>query len=302
MRSFEWVYPGVHFIVGINHFLQSLGPFSILGMFFLFALCGFLGHVFFLAACRPLLTLPRDNLWLLLFFLPGIHIWTCAIGKDSLIFLPLCYVLYAVSRSSVSDRSFVRGGRVGVHDTSARHVFFDGGRFARQPFVTRRGKHHLRTGKVVATAIVLVLTLPIVQSFVGLQDLTIESATARIEDAATNNQTGEGAVELDRLSPPARLATYLFRPLFYDVRISLGLAASFENAVLLALFVLFIYQGIIPVDLSRPTFSVVFAVFFVMFMWFINGMTTANLGLALRQKTQFLPYIFLCLSGISVVA
>ena len=96
--SIEYVKPGTYFVIFISHILHSIGPFSRLGMFALFSLCGFMGHLFLIATCRPFLKLPRDQYWFILFFLPGLHIWTCALGKDSLIFLPLCYILFAISQ------------------------------------------------------------------------------------------------------------------------------------------------------------------------------------------------------------
>ena len=290
--DFGYVYPGRHFIEGVSHLLYLIGPFSSLGMFIVFALCGFLGHLFFLAASRPYLNLPRDNVWLLLFFLPAIHMWTCSIGKDALIFLPLGYILYTVSRSRYPIIPL--SGAAALVFMIRPHVMFFLITAAFLASVLSKGTEsiYLKIAKVAATSVVLALTFPMVQNYVGLENPTVESATERIEDQALNNQRGDGAVELDRLSPPARLATYMFRPLFYDVRNMLGWAASLENALLLALFVLFVYQGIVPWIFSRPSFAVIFAVFFVLIMWFVNGMATANLGLAIRQKTQFLPYIF----------
>lgn len=290
--SFDYVKPGQDFIIGINHLLQSLGPFSILEMFFVFALFGFLGHVFFLAACRPFLTLPRDVLWLGLFFLPGLHVLSSAIGKDSLIFLPLSYVLYTFSRARYPVIPLCIAGATLFMIRPHVMFFFIAAGFLASIFSRGSEGFYLKAGMIVATTVVLLITVSIVRGYVGMKELSFESATETMEDHALNYQTGDGAVELNRLSPPARLATFMFRPLFFDVRNKMGLIASFENAILLAMFGLFTYQGLIPWLISRPSFSVLFAVSFVLLMWLALGMTCANLGLALRQKTQFLPYLF----------
>jgi hypothetical protein len=293
--GFEYVWPGYPFLIATNHLLHLMTPngeFSILGMFLVFAFCSFLGHVYLLATCRPYLNLPRDNLWLVLFFLPGLHFWTVALGKVSLIFLALCYILYTVSRSRypIVPLSLATAVVFMVRPHVMLLLFVAG--FLATIFSNGGESMALKIGKVVVTAAVLVLTFPIVAGFVGLNEVTIESATARMEDQANQYQDVDSGVELDRLSPPARLATYMFRPLFFDVHKTLALAASLENAVLLFMFVLFISQGIIPWIFSRPTFAIVFAVFFVLLMWTALGMTTGNLGQALRQKTQIIPYIF----------
>lgn len=289
--GFDYFYPGTRFIVAISHFLQTIGPFSIPSLFVLFSLCGYVGLVFFVAACRPLITLPNDWYWQGIFLLPGLHIWTCALGKDSLIFLPVCFILYGISRNKLDVISFA--GATSLIFLIRPHIamFMIASAFTASALTNVSNSFSQKIGKVLITGIAIGLLLPTVQSFTGVQEATFEAASDRIEYAASKNQTGGGAVDITKYSPPIRLASYLFRPLFFDAKNTLGLLASIENLILLGLCSTLIRKDIFAFLLIRPRFSTVFAVCFVAIMWAVLGMSTANLGLALRQKTQFLPYL-----------
>lgn len=290
--SFDYIAPNNNFIYAICHFIQLDGKASTAAVFFSFSLCGFLGHVFFLAACRPFIKFEFDRYWLLLFLLPGLHVWTCAIGKDSLIFMSLCYALYATSRNKLANPllagSWLLTYMIRPHIAFCLIVaWLMGSVFSRNDESTTQ-----KAGKVAISFLALFLALPGTQAFLGVEEISVEGTLERLDVMATYNQTGGGAVGLDQLNPPARLLTFMFRPFFFDVKNDLGWLASLENLLLLSLFAYSIYNGILKWLIGRPDFATLFAFFFTIGLWFLLGMSLANLGLVLRQKTMLLPFLF----------
>jgi len=288
--TFDYLRPGGGFVVFISHLLHSIGPFSMHGMFVLFSLCGFMGHIFLIATCRPYLQFPRDQYFYLLFLLPGLHVWTCALGKDSLIFLPLCYILFAVAqhRWPVIQLCLAFGLVFLIRPHVA--LFLVAAAFLASLFSSPTEGLSKQLIKCSVAAIVFLAILPVTQQFVELSSLELSSAQELIEKRAGYNQSGGGGVDLQSMSPPLRLATYMFRPLFIDSPNSLGLMASVENLYLLFLFCTFVFFGGVQWMFREPDYAILFAFFFVAIMWTVCGMTTANLGIALRHKVQFLPH------------
>jgi len=290
--TFDYVVPGTRFIDGISHFLQLGGKASTALVFFTFSLCGYLGHVFFLAACRPLLNFKTDEYWPWIFLLPGLHIWTCAIGKDSLIFMALCYTLYASSRQKPYYPLLFANGLL-IFMIRPHIAFCLIVAWVLASTIANDRKHQkYKSVKIIAGLIAFGLALPGTQKFLRVDEFSVEGTISQLDHMATYNQQGGGAVSLDAMSPPLRLLTFMFRPLFFDVRNIMGLFASLENLLLLCLFAYFFRRGMLKWILKKPNPAVLFAFFFTTGIWFLLGMSLANLGIALRQKTMLLPFLF----------
>ena len=89
---------------------------------------------------------------------------------------------------------------------------------------------------------------------------------------------------------------YAFMPLFIGAGGLLGLVASIENAFLMMIVVMSI-PGLMRRSSSLPPQVKWFYLSFALVLWVIFAMTTANTGLALRQKWMLLPTLLLyCLS------
>lgn len=86
--------------------------------------------------------------------------------------------------------------------------------------------------------------------------------------------------------------------MLFEVKSFLGLAAAIDNLILLGLFVF----GGIPTLLGRRSVfgeNRIFMWAYSLSAWLILAMTTANLGIALRQRWMFAPMlIFLLISAL----
>jgi hypothetical protein len=108
-----------------------------------------------------------------------------------------------------------------------------------------------------------------------------------------HNLGGGSSVDIASMSVPMRMITYLFRPFFFDAGGVLGLFVSVENLLLAILIIsatLVVLKGR-RVEVHRFAF-ILFASFAII-SWVVLANSTANLGIAIRQKWMFLPMLLL---------
>jgi len=98
------------------------------------------------------------------------------------------------------------------------------------------------------------------------------------------------------MSLPVQMFTYLFRPLPFEARSVTQLLASLDNMLLL--YLLFVgFKARAKIKKLQFNGNRVFMWCYVGISWVILSMTTANLGIAMRQKWMFVPIlIFLLIS------
>lgn len=294
-RSFNYLKPGTQFVIAVNHLIQNLDLFSPAIVFLLFSSVGLCGNFFFLRAIANV-TCNHGRYWFFLGLLPGMHFWSSAIGKDSLIFFGLNYVFFSITAMKLSVRNISLGVLL-VFLIRPHIAFLLVFSFIVGNITTTSSKIHLKLLVLIALCCLVALSLPYIQKFTGVTDISLQAASERIEYAATKNQKGGGAVDLTSYAPHMRLFTYLFRPLFVDAKGITALAASCENAILLLLVAGLFRLQFLKYVMESPRFWKVSLLFFVLSMWVVLGMSTANLGLAMRQKFQFVPCILLLFAG-----
>ena len=87
-----------------------------------------------------------------------------------------------------------------------------------------------------------------------------------------------------------QMFTYVFRPLPFDANSVLALFTSFENTILLFLFIYIIYKSKFKFGTfveGKHTWLLMYAFLTCTML----ALTTANLGIATRQKWMFMPIL-----------
>ena len=109
---------------------------------------------------------------------------------------------------------------------------------------------------------------------------------------------GGSGIDISAMSPPAQLGTYLFRPFPFEAQGFAQLAASVENATLLLLFIAGIFSLWRRRKTRKAQVNRLALWAYSLGAWAILGITTANLGIAARQKWMFVPVlVYLLISG-----
>jgi hypothetical protein len=156
----------------------------------------------------------------------------------------------------------------------------------------------LLLGGVALVAAALIVPFALNYAGVGNPPAT-GNLVGYIEQRQQENLEGGGAIDLSSMSLPMQLFTYLFRPLPYEATSIFTLAASVDNIILLGLSIAGIWQLLKRRQKELPG-NRAFMWFYAMLAWVILGVTTANLGISLRQKWMLAPmliFLFISLIG-----
>lgn len=290
---------GTSFIVLLTRFLHN---FLYLGFFDQFIIHGFIGYIGLLAFAGAIRQAVWDKTktlkllgWLLV-FLPSVSFWTSGLGKDSISFMSIGLALWAAL--NFENRKFLLFFAIILMFVVRPHIavviliafifslIFD-------KHVNIYSKIFFGIFSLTGAAIVL----PIMLNYIGLQDANdLSDVDSYIDKRQSSNLSGGSSLDLTSMSLPTQMMTYLFRPLPFEASTIFALLASLDNIILLVLTIIGLFSFISKNSPSVESNRIFLWVYFFICL-IVLAMTTANLGIAMRQKWMFVPvFIFLLLS------
>jgi hypothetical protein len=303
------LHPDIDFAFGtyavrfvVSFLSQGMG-LSFLGCSLVFQLFGFIGLLAFDGALREVTWDKTRNIRLLatlIVFLPSVSFWSSGLGKDALSFCAMGLALWAALR--LKQRWWLLTIAVLLMLLVRPHMAGMLGLGLAGSFVFQRGiplPQRMVLGGLALAAAVFLVPLGLNSAGVGA-DAGAEDVMQYIEGRQGHNLKGGGAVDISSMSPPVQMFTYLFRPTLIEARNLFSLAAALDNTILLFLFFAggwaMLRKPLPPHFLAHNR---MFLWIYSFCAWLILAMTTANLGIALRQKWMFAPMlIFLLISVI----
>lgn len=285
----------------LTTYLVQIFGLSFLGCFLVFNIFGSIGLIAFDSTLKHATQKSSRHLKLLasvIVFLPSVSFWSSAVGKDSISFMSACLALWAALNfkkriilfivavlAMLLVRPHIAAAMVAAY---ALAFIFD----QRISIIQRL---FIGSIAIVSSAVVV----PLAMQYAGLGDAqNAADIEAYIEQRQGHNLEGGSSVDISSMSLPMQMFTYLFRPLPFEANNIFALAASVDNIILLFLFILganAILKKSKPSIESNRAFLWLYAIIVL----FILSTTTANLGIAMRQKWMFAPIlIFLLISVI----
>ena len=278
--------------------VHGLG-FGVVACFLFFNILGSIGLLAFNGALKQATqnkSKSLKRLATLIVFLPSVSFWSSAIGKDAVSFMAMGLALWAALQLNkrvwlmmfaIFLMLIVRPHMAGMIVIALSiSIVFD-----KKTSVIKR--FFLSIVALVGVAIMV----PFALDYAGVSDASSsEGLIDYVEQRQSYNMEGGGGVDIANMSLPMQLFTYMFRPLIFEARSITALAAAIDNLILLYLFVLGCY-ALIKKKRQKFTENRKFMWAYVMLAWIVLAMTTANLGIAIRQKWMFAPIlIFLLIS------
>lgn len=297
----NWVFDvGTQFINYITAILANIFGMGFLTCNIVVGFPGYLGLLLLAYLLIVHIPGPSDavtdrRMQYLILFLPSLSYWTASLGKDGIAFMACCIALYACidigRRKGALILAVVILYLVRPHAALCMLVAFLAA-FLFSSDLTLL----FRVAMLAVTAVAFALLWPYVIGYVGLGDgFTTDDVSAYIERMQGFGYVGgTGDIVITGMPWPIRLFTYLFRPLVFDAKNLLQLLGSIENAVLLFLFVRKPRELAASFTMNNDLLLRFAAVYSVL-MLVMLGNTTYNLGIAVRQKTMFLPALFVLL-------
>lgn len=294
--QFEFGTAGVDYLTAI--LVQGL-DLSLLGTFLFFNLFGAIGLQVFDACLRIAVhdKIKRyRRLATLIVFLPSVSFWSSGIGKDALSFLAANLALWAALK--LGRRAILMAIAIAVMLLVRPHI---AGIMVMAVTLASVLDSKAKPGKklmlgAVSLSVALVM-VPFALKYSGLgESVDANSLSAYVENRQASNMEGGGGIDIANMSLPMQFFSYLFRPLIFEARSIFALAAAIDNLILLYLF----YSGgrmIWRKSRSGLGENRTFMWAYAMVAWLILATTTSNMGIALRQKWMFAPFlIFLLIS------
>lgn len=272
---------------------------SLLGTFLVFNIFGQIG-LLALWGCLRKATIGKTwqirMLGTLIVFLPSVSFWSAAIGKDAIAFMATGLALW--SSLNLSRRSLLMTLSIGTMFIVRPHM---AGIMVMAIVVAALADSRASVLKKMMLGAfslgVAAVLVPFALRYAGIGGvLTAELLAEYIDERQSYNVQGGGGVDIASMSLPMQLFTYLFRPVLFEAGNLFELAAALDNFILLMLFILGGF-GILRGRKSELGENRMFMWTYAVGAWLVLAMTTANLGIALRQKWMFAPMlIFLFIS------
>lgn len=279
----------VYFFTSI--FSQALG-LSYLGVFLVFNIFGFVGLTAFYGAIRGAVkhgSVALKRLGFIAVLLPSASFWSAAVGKDAISFMASGLFLWAAldMNKRVGWLLFALFAMMTVrlHVAALMVVSIAVGiLFARGLPRSKRVLFGL-AGLLGALAII-----PAAMQYAGVGSESGQDILDYVEQRQSHNMGGGSSLDISGMSPPMQLATYLYRPLPFEAHNVTALAASLENV-----FLLLLSAGAVVTLIRSKNRNLIMEQVplwaYVLSTWLILAVTTANLGIAVRQKWMFLPVL-----------
>jgi hypothetical protein len=290
--------PGTRLVETFTSFFAAHLGFSKFNTYLIFNMFGVAGLLMLaqvLLSLWPVCSGWRKNIPYFMLFMPGINFWSSAIGKDAPAFFAVCLATYASLDISRRKTLLVLAFFVmfAVRPHVAAFMLLAAG-------ISALSSSHIglisRISIFIIVVIASVYSAQFVINYVGLDGrMSVLGVADYLESKQDQNMEGGGAIDISVLSLPLQMFAYLFRPLFFDANGYFGILASIENIFFLFIFVIFLWRYVLQL-LFNKIFVVRFNVIFLFVGLIVFSITTANLGIALRQKTMIMPSIFLLIA------
>lgn len=309
------------YLLVLSYFM--VGP-SIVGMFLLSGMIGFLGSYLFLRAFEVEFSYDRHRdrrfLALSLFLLPSLAYWAILLGKDSWIFLFLGLAAYAfVNLSKRFHPRYLLGLMVSLlaitlirPPVGAVLAFAGGCAWLFKP--GQRGPAAVLRPALLAISLVVIagVTVGIFSSYLKMvgSSVTGTSFIERVIQFGVRRHVGFSLTGGGSSVPigiigtsagavlgylPYGMFTFLFRPLVFEAHHALALAAALESTFLL---VLVLWRRRNLAAALRSVFTRPFVGFCAATFFLLTAMLSleANFGVIVRHRTMVLPFLLILLA------
>ncbi|MDN4753733.1 hypothetical protein QYZ87_04195 [Porphyromonadaceae bacterium W3.11] len=284
---------GTPALIYIVHYLNKLLGLNYFALYWPFSILGLIGIVRTFKVSSSIISERWTNLFYL-FLLPNLHFWSCALGKDALAMYAIGSIIYLVFfQKKIVNCIFavILFSMVRVHIVALVA-------FAFLITVIFKGNIISFKGRILTVFVMLVLAIPgyvAISETIALQDA--QSINEKFQELEQTTAEGGSTVNMQGKNIIVKWTSYLFRPLFFDARNLLTFLASLENTVWVLLFFYYIKSCAerkrLRYEKDRLSFFYWFSIFSILSISIPNAAIMYNLGLAMRQKYMFFPFVLM---------
>ena len=231
----------------------------------------------------------------LLFFLPNLHFWSCAVGKDTLLFF--CIGIFVYGLMNMTKRFLFVILALSLSYAIRPHISLFMIISFGFVFMFNRSKSLFQ--RILFSSIMIGIAIsifPLVLKFSKIEEVSIDSFNnfALNKASLLNKSYTSSAIDISSYSLPVKIFTFLFRPFFFDINSIPSLLASIENTILLLLTISYFKNKPIT-SFRKAPFVIQGMVFFLIIGTLAFSQSLGNVGIMIRMRNMFLPGLIIFL-------
>lgn len=269
--------------------------FSYFSVMIIFSFLGYIGILLLYRAAKENENslFPEKRFWgftEILFLLPNLHFWTSSIGKGSIIILGIGLFFFGLSRFNRRIPYILLGALI-IYLVRPHILFAVLLATIAGVLITNSGiKKFYKFIIIIVSAIFIYLISDNVVEFAEVTNFNVLNSSELDSKAKSLSRAASG-VDISTYSVPMKLFTFWFRPLFIDAPNIVGLIVSFENLYYIYIFSVVIIYGYKYWGKLNGWYRI--CIFMFILSSIVLSQVSGNLGIALRQKAQVMPLLFI---------
>ncbi len=284
---------GTYFVLALNYFPAKVLDLSYFAGTIIYSLIGFIGLTYFYLIAIALI--PKNSkvngyyLFPFLFFLPNLHFWSCAVGKDVILFFCIALFCYGLL-NPIKRIHFIIIGLVLSYLIRPHITLFMLLGFGFANFSGKRLSLFQRVIFISSFIGIAFLIFPLVLKFSKIEEASLDA----FQEFSTNkvsllsrSHTGS-SINISNSPFIVKIFSFLFRPFLLDINSFPSLLAAIENSILLFLTIKYFSKK--PFESFRNSpFLLQGMVYFLLLGTFAFSQSLGNLGVMIRMRNMFLP-------------
>lgn len=293
------------FIIYIVQLPKSIFGGTYLDYFLVFQAIGFFGLVFMMRIFEEIyeeVGQKQPPYVYLILFLPSLHYWTSAIGKDALFFFGICMTLWAAMQ--YRKRMIWLGFGLLLLLLIRPHIAVcAAAAFTMAVLIDRQTRLAIKVPLVALSCVGVVYAVMTVRTAFGIDVTSIDAYTDLLSGREALLETENAGRSAAGGSYPVRVLSLLFRPFFFDAGGLLGLIVSIENLLLAAMTLAMIFRLKTTAHVIRLVPFVRYSILFTGSVTLILALGYYNVGLGIRQKaTMILPGLLVAFVAVEALS
>lgn len=288
---------GTDFVVLINYPFVKFGVPFFVG-FLIYSIIGFIGILNFIKFSNFIFKdgfyIKKFNVLNLIFFLPNLHFWTSLIGKEVLMFYGLSSIFYCIV--SYKLKSFHSVFSLLLIILIRPHVALI--LISSISIILLITSNYSVKKKIVILSLISginIILLKLVFQLTKIYYFDIDRISYFNRFSILSFKNSGSYVPMLDYNYFYKLFSFNFRPLFFDANSIFSYMASAENCIILFIHIIFAYY--VTINYKKISFPIWAKIIFlyVLISSVIFVERYANLGIFMRTKIMFQPFMIIAL-------
>lgn len=282
---------GTIFLIYFVQYLRDIVGGTYFDYFLLFQATGFWAVIFLMRIFEEIyedLHVHQPPWTYAVLFLPSLHFWTSAIGKDGPLVLAAAMAVWGTI--NVTRRWPILAVAFAIMAFFRPHIALIGlVSLAAALVFDKRNSLRIRVALAATAAVGLAVVAGTLRSTFSVDVTSAGSVSEFFANQAETAQLFDTGSAVLNASFPVRLGSLLLRPFFIDAKGALGLLASFENLLMAAMLITFVSKFELFRNCFRQLLFFRYATIFSAVVILLLALIYYNVGLGLRQRTMAFP-------------